>query len=1172
MTESSDVDDGPRRVSPLTALRRAWLVAALLTMFGLVLGLGYADTRQVTYTAESRVAVGTGSLSASAVAGYTIGVESIAADYARSVTTDDAISHLTPTLGNAVSGVLAVNASPLPSSAVIRVDVDATSSDLALKAVTAVTTTFVNSINAQVSSRSPATVLKSYQAVQAKLVPAQTQQQADQAELAALRAQTPPVATKIAAAQAAVNQDAVTVSTLTTQASALNLQYQNLVSSPAAENGLRRVQSASLIGSNERSLVERYALLGLAVGVLLALAAATWLDSRRVRAERLVRPQLVPDPVEVAADEPAVPRLERAGRPRLVPDLAEASSRVRGTLHRLRPVREVVEAPAPPPPARPAVAPTPSLSGDPYLREALRAALEQQTRELEAARSQEAELQRRAARDAARVAELSGSPMNADETDEMEAAYELLPWLSDESAPDAQSAPISDQSALDADSAPMAAPISEQSAPDADDETANGSTAGAATAAGDAHPTATDEAPPRARDEPFLGVGAVAFREDAPALPEPASPHSFFAAPEELATASDEPVATTDQEPAETEEAAADADAGADLDHAEPTIADAGADLDHAEPTMADAGADLDYAEPPVAGPPQPGEVAAAPAPPVAVGATTDLEPTDATEIPEVAEAVETHDTGGAPGTGVAPGTGEAHQTGATPESGEALETAAPPETVEAPDAVEDQEFGATSEPAGSPEAVEPVDAPEAVEPVDAPEVVEPVNATESLEPVEPVDAPDAPEAVEPVDAPESPEADAAAVGHVTGAVEPAAADAHVGRRDEPMSGELEDAPRAYASLSPDDEDVRPAQRDFETASDLPHVRIHVAEPATQQGAATDVPRLPAPPGVPRPWSPLLDGPAAVVDLEGIRPDGAEAEAQARVAEPEPGPELEPVADVEPEPGPGPELEPVADVEPEPVAEVESEVESAAEVHPEPLAEVEPDVDVESAAEVHPEPLAEVEPEPLAEVEPEWQAADEPELELASPVEDAAARPAYPAFEPVTFLPDPAIDELLAGDRWVPPTASAPNDATDPWTDTAHVTDDAPVIEIEPLPGMYVVPDPPADDSAPESAPEPESDGGPTTGTEAASEEPQPDSAPEPASDGERDEHQPDSEPDAAARLEGDEPTAVPAPPPPLRPDLHPVGSATGPHADSGAEPRLSWARRYSAPSTRGSL
>ncbi len=281
MTEDALPSASPRRSSPLGALRQRWRLAVLVAGAGLLIGVAVGASRGASYTAEARVGVGTGSLAATSVAGYSLGAEEIAADYARSVTTDSSKDTLSTALGSSVTGISAVNASPIPSSAIIRVDVTASSSALALRAAADVTTAFVSSINAAVDGTSASSVLKQYVDIEQQLLPLQNTQTAQRNALS--RAQADGTDAAVAAAENALNATTLQVNSLGTQAAALNVKYQTLVSQPQTENGLRPVQSAYLVGSNRHSLIERWGLIGLVLGGLLALAIAAWADSRQVR-------------------------------------------------------------------------------------------------------------------------------------------------------------------------------------------------------------------------------------------------------------------------------------------------------------------------------------------------------------------------------------------------------------------------------------------------------------------------------------------------------------------------------------------------------------------------------------------------------------------------------------------------------------------------------------------------------------------------------------------------------------------------------------------------------------------------------------------------------------------------------------------------------------------------
>jgi hypothetical protein len=214
--------------------------------------------------------------------------------------------------------------------------------------------------------------------------------------------------------------------------------------------------------------------------------------------------------------------------------------------------------------------------------------------------------------------------------------------------------------------------------------------------------------------------------------------------------------------------------------------------------------------------------------------------------------------------------------------------------------------------------------------------------------------------------------------------------------------------------------------------------------------------------------APLLKGAEAKPD---VRPEPVVALEAAEPAE-QYGPSLDEVALAEPEP------EPVVEVLAEPVVEIEPEPEPVVEILTEPTIEPEPEPVVESLAErtieIQPEPMVEilaepvVEPEPEPMAEPEPVAAIEPILEISHPELPAEQAPpglsvdAFKDIKPVAFggvAPDDDVPE--------PTPEPVVEQQPEPYVEPAP----EPVVEQQPEP--YVAPEP-EPYVEPEPAPEPE--------------------------------------------------------------------------------------------------
>ncbi len=90
----AQVNNAP--VSPLTALSRRWKLTTALVIVGIGAGIGVTYATPATYTGEARVAVGSQSLDARLVAGYTDASQQLASDVSRYVNDRQATADLSP--------------------------------------------------------------------------------------------------------------------------------------------------------------------------------------------------------------------------------------------------------------------------------------------------------------------------------------------------------------------------------------------------------------------------------------------------------------------------------------------------------------------------------------------------------------------------------------------------------------------------------------------------------------------------------------------------------------------------------------------------------------------------------------------------------------------------------------------------------------------------------------------------------------------------------------------------------------------------------------------------------------------------------------------------------------------------------------------------------------------
>jgi hypothetical protein len=274
-------------VSPLRATLVRWPLALVLVLIGTGAGVGLATRAPTTYTAETRLAVGSADISAQAVPGFALASSQLASNYARFVTADVVLAKVPPADAARIS---AVSASPIPDSNVIRIEASASSEASAVLAAKTSATLLVAQVAAATVNTTPDSVLSDYAKISAQVATLQQQQGDLQSQLGAVRGNaTSGTRTPSARETDLVDQlQALNAKLylLEIQQSALGGKYQTLVNAPTSQTSLSIVQPAGPSTDDHRSRLERYGLGGLVLGGMLALVLATGLERRSARRRR----------------------------------------------------------------------------------------------------------------------------------------------------------------------------------------------------------------------------------------------------------------------------------------------------------------------------------------------------------------------------------------------------------------------------------------------------------------------------------------------------------------------------------------------------------------------------------------------------------------------------------------------------------------------------------------------------------------------------------------------------------------------------------------------------------------------------------------------------------------------------------------------------------------------
>jgi hypothetical protein len=280
-----------------SALSHALLVAGV-TAFGVAAGAVVGYAHPPSYNAQAQLFVGrTSGLAEDEVPGLAVAVQGLAADYARLITASNVIAGTEANLhSSSLPGTLI--ATPIPQSSVIDVIASGANkatavslANAAAKALVTVVTKVTNDSQAVV-----APMLAAYEQADAVYEQATAQSSALQTQLDRLLGEigfstaTP----EQAAAEQSLNSQIASwdtkADTAKIQAEADQNDYDAAVPPLQTQQEMvQEVGSATYTGSNRKPYIEGGALAGAVGGLLIGLAGATMIDTRKGRRDLAVR-------------------------------------------------------------------------------------------------------------------------------------------------------------------------------------------------------------------------------------------------------------------------------------------------------------------------------------------------------------------------------------------------------------------------------------------------------------------------------------------------------------------------------------------------------------------------------------------------------------------------------------------------------------------------------------------------------------------------------------------------------------------------------------------------------------------------------------------------------------------------------------------------------------------
>jgi hypothetical protein len=268
--------DMPR--GPLAALLRRWYLVLPLVVLGVLAGARSATAHGVSYTAEARLVVGSEELAAYEVPGYAAASEQLAANYSRYLGLQQQQGRLEVTLAG-LSGVRSLVATPIPDSSVIRVAVAADDETTAERAADLVAKYLRDLVNRD-GGGDTGQQLADYSRLSAAVGRARAAQQQASALLG--RAVATGKDASVPAYSSRLAQAERDLAVASIQQTAVANRYYSITST--GTNQLRVLGPATPTGDDGRSREERYMVLGLVVGLALALAASLLIERRPRRA------------------------------------------------------------------------------------------------------------------------------------------------------------------------------------------------------------------------------------------------------------------------------------------------------------------------------------------------------------------------------------------------------------------------------------------------------------------------------------------------------------------------------------------------------------------------------------------------------------------------------------------------------------------------------------------------------------------------------------------------------------------------------------------------------------------------------------------------------------------------------------------------------------------------
>jgi capsular polysaccharide biosynthesis protein len=263
----------PEPVGPAPALLRHPLLALFIVLVCTGAGVAAGLERPPSYNAEARMAVGNIDVESQALPGYVSAVQSLAGSYSRAIDSKQVVGPVAEELGLPESEVARrISASPVPSSAVIRIDATGSDEESTVRLANAAADGLRDYVRGLDSGKSSSNgILRDYR--RASEDAEQAKQKRERAREAAGANST---SKKVQEAEADYSAAQLKVRSLANQ-------YQQSLQQRPPANFTQDLTDATTAASDQRSQLQLRAFTGFVAGLVLATAIVTALANRRRR-------------------------------------------------------------------------------------------------------------------------------------------------------------------------------------------------------------------------------------------------------------------------------------------------------------------------------------------------------------------------------------------------------------------------------------------------------------------------------------------------------------------------------------------------------------------------------------------------------------------------------------------------------------------------------------------------------------------------------------------------------------------------------------------------------------------------------------------------------------------------------------------------------------------------